>query len=179
MPSPEYGGPEHHSRPTDPADLYELAARFPSERTAHRAYVRAQEAVFRAPCDLSVFRFLLDRASHVAVIGITPPEELDRGLRRILRTGDLALLPDGIVRLLWERRIQANREGAWVERHYRPGRPPLRRNADRLNEECNGRSNVRTTVRQFSRSPDVHWPRPPLLIVAGHSSEESTTHFPP
>ena len=123
MPSLEQGETGETSDPASRGELYELAARFPTERLAHRAYVRAQEAVFRAPCDLSVFRFLLDRASHVAVIGASPPEELDRDLRRIVRNGELALLPDGIVRLLWERRLQANREGAWVERHYRPGRP--------------------------------------------------------
>jgi hypothetical protein len=61
------------------------------------------------------------RVSHVAVIGLTPPAELDRRLRRILRAGQLTSLPAGIVQVLWERRRQANREGAWVERHYRPG----------------------------------------------------------
>jgi len=100
-----------------------LAARFPTERLARQAYFRAQAAVFRAPCDLSVSRFLLDRVSHVAVIGVTPPEELDRDLRRILRTGELTPLPPTIVLLLWQRRLDANREGSWVERHFRPGRP--------------------------------------------------------
>ncbi len=123
MASPECGGSEHHTRPTDPVNRYALAARFLTERTAHRAYFRAQEAVFAAPCDLSVYRFLLDHVSHVAVIGVTPPEELDQRLRRILRAGELTALPEGILLALWERRLQANREGAWVERHWRPGQP--------------------------------------------------------
>ena len=123
MASPEHGGPEHHTRPTDPIDLYELAARFPTERAAHRAYFRAQEVVFAAPCDLSVSRFLLDHVSHVAVIGVTPPDDVDRQLRRILRSGEFTTLPGDILRFLWQRRLEANRHGPWVERHFRPGQP--------------------------------------------------------
>ncbi len=123
MSSMEYGQTGENTERSPIGERYELAARFPAERLARRAYFRAQDAVFRAPCDLSVSRFLLDRISHVAVIGVTPPEELDRDLRRILRTGELTPLPSTIVLLLWQRRLDANREGSWVERHFRPGRP--------------------------------------------------------
>ncbi len=121
MASPEHGDSEHDTRPTDTIDLYELAARFSTERAAHRAYFRAQELVFAAPCDLSVTRFLLDRVAHVAVIGITPPEDVDRRLRRLLRAGELTSLSEEVLLALWERRLQANQEAPWVERHWRPG----------------------------------------------------------
>jgi hypothetical protein len=100
-----------------------LAARFPAERPAARAYVRARETVFQAPCDLSVSRFLLDRVSHVAIIGEPPSATIERDLRRILSHGTPASLPAEILAQLWARRLDAIREGDWVERHHRPGEP--------------------------------------------------------
>ncbi len=123
MSSPEHGQTGENTERSPIGERYDLAARFPTEHLARRAYFRVQEAVFRAPCDLSVSRFLLDRVSHVAVIGVPPPDELDRRLRRILRTGELTPLPGNILLLLWQRRLEANRDGPWVERHFRPGRP--------------------------------------------------------
>jgi hypothetical protein len=98
-----------------------LAARFPGEQPAARAYMRAREMVFQAPCDLSVSRFLLDRVSHVAIIGEPPARTLERDLRRILSRGTLANLPALILAQLWARRLNAIREGNWVERHHQPG----------------------------------------------------------
>ena len=122
MAVPERGEHEQHEAPqtTNP---YELTARFASERVAHRAYFRTQAVIFTAPCDLSVTRFLLDRVSHVAVIGVTPPEELDRRLRRVLRAGEFTTLSGDILQTLWRRRLAANLHGPWVERHHRPGLP--------------------------------------------------------
>jgi hypothetical protein len=91
---------------------------------AKRAYFRTQETVLRAKgrCELSTYRFLLEGISHVAVVGETPPEELDRRLRKILAAGGPTPLPAEILQLLLDRRVQASQQGEWVERHYRPGK---------------------------------------------------------
>ena len=123
MPSPEQGGREENAESPGAAEPYELAARFAAEHLARRTYLRAQDAIFRTPCDLSVFRFLLDRAPHVAVIGEPPPADLDRRRRCLLSAGDANSLSPEVLRLLWQRRIEANRKGPWVERHVRPGKP--------------------------------------------------------
>jgi len=123
MPSPEHGQAGGNPDHVHLGERYDLVTRFPTEWLARQAYFRSQETVFCAPCDLSVFRFLLNHVSHVAVIGVPPPEELDQQLRRILRAGALSALPGDILLALWERRLQAHREGSWVERHWRPGQP--------------------------------------------------------
>ena len=97
-----------------------LAARFSAERPAARAYVRARETVFKAPCDLSISRFLLNQVSHIAIIGEPPSATLERDLRRILSHGTPVRLPMEILAQLWARRLDAIREGDWVERHHRP-----------------------------------------------------------
>jgi hypothetical protein len=51
--------------------LKQRAARFSSERSASRAYARVQGTIFRADCEFSNYRILLDRVSHVAVVGST------------------------------------------------------------------------------------------------------------
>ena len=115
---------EHEPAADDPPRLYLQAARFPSERQAGRAYFRAQEALYSAPaCDLSAYRFLIDRISHVAVLGDPPPQEVDRAIRRILATGEPITLPAEVVETLFQRRSQQIRLGPWVERHHRPGEP--------------------------------------------------------
>jgi hypothetical protein len=120
MPQGEQEPPSENRSPS----LYLQAARFPSERKAERAYFRAQEALYKAPeCDLSSYRFLLDRISHVAVLGTPPSEELDRTIRRILASGEPASLPEEVLTLLLQRRAEQIRLGPWVERHHRPGQP--------------------------------------------------------
>lgn len=49
------------------------AARFPSEKPAGEAYFQAQEVIFKADCDLSVYRLRLNRIWHLAVLGDPPP----------------------------------------------------------------------------------------------------------
>jgi hypothetical protein len=98
---------------------YYQAARFSGERPAGRAYARAQGLIYQEPCDLSAFRFLLERSWHVAILGDPPPATLDRSLRRILGWGESTTLPDDILQQLWERRAQAIKLGPWVERHVR------------------------------------------------------------
>jgi hypothetical protein len=120
MPQPEQEPPPENQPPS----LYLQAARFRSERKAERAYFRAQEALYKAPeCDLSAYRFLLDRISHVAVLGAPPAEELDRAIRRILAAGEPTALPGEVLTLLLQRRAEQIRLGPWVERHVRPGQP--------------------------------------------------------
>jgi hypothetical protein len=117
MPSPE------QPADTEPPSFYFQAARFSGERPAGRAYLRAQEAIRSTECDVSVFRLLLVRTWHVAVLGQAPPETLDRSLRRILATGEPTSLLDDILKLLWERRAQAIKLSPWVERHIPPPGP--------------------------------------------------------
>ena len=88
MPSRErYGGeqpPQEEPPSQQEAEPYFRASRFTRERLAKRAYFRAQETIRNATdCELSVYRFLLNRISHVAVVGERPAEELDRRLGKI------------------------------------------------------------------------------------------------
>ena len=115
--------PEHEPSSDDPPRLYLQAARFSTERKAGRAYFQVQDAIFTTDCDLSAYRFLLNRISHVAVLGAPPPQELDRSIRRILASGEPTPLPAEIVETLLQRRAQQTRLGLWVEQHHRPGRP--------------------------------------------------------
>lgn len=112
-----------HGKEQEPRPYY-LAARFPGERLAGRAYFQAQELIFNTPdSDLSVFRIQLNQIYHVAVLGIPPPQELEQKLRSILSTGDSTSLPADILKVLLQRRAQATRQGPWVEKHFRPGQP--------------------------------------------------------
>ena len=102
---------------------YHQAARFPGEAPAGAACVAAQEAVFAhaGGVDLSAYRFQLDRAYHVAVLGDPPPTALHDALRAILAAGELATVPEDVLRLLNARRAEATGMGSWVEGHHRPG----------------------------------------------------------
>lgn len=125
MPSPERGGPppdQPSHREQEPVP-YHRAARFADERRSARAYRQAQDAVFAIECDLSVYRILVNRIPHVAVLGQLPPADLDRRLDHILAAGEPVTLPDTILTALATRRAQASRLGPWVEGHYRPGTP--------------------------------------------------------
>ena len=114
---------EEHQENQSPKP-FTLAARFPSEQTAGRAYFGAQEAVFNSPrSEVSVYRFQLSHIYHVAVLGETPPEPLEQRLRRLLARGELVTLPDDILKVLFQRRAAASSRAPWIERHYRPGMP--------------------------------------------------------
>ncbi len=119
MSSSERSGESSTSEPPP----YYRAARFTGEKPARRAYNRAQETIFQAPdCELSAYRFHLNRIWHVAVVGDQPPDDLDRQLREILSRGEPAFLPEALLRQLQRRRAQATRLGPWVEGHYPPER---------------------------------------------------------
>lgn len=120
---PHFSGRDHEPRHEEDPVSYQRAARFGEDRLAARVYSRAQDAIHDTPCDLSVYRLLIDRVSHVAVVGTPPPAELDQELAMILAPGEPANLPAQVLALLSERRRQAGRLGPWVERHHRPGQP--------------------------------------------------------
>ena len=125
MPSPERGpsGPSEQPRQPEHEPVpYHRTARFADDRTAAGVYQRIQETIFSAPCDLSAYRFLLDQAPHVTVLGAPPPPELDGHLEAMLGTGEPATLPSSVLQALSERRRQMSGQGFWREGHYRPGR---------------------------------------------------------
>ena len=125
MPSPEHGpgGPaEQPSRPENEPVPYHRTARFADDRTAAGVYQRIQDTIFTVPCDLSAYRFLLDQAPHVAVLGAPPPPELDTQLAAMLAAGEPATLPGVVLQVLTERRRQMSGGSVWTEGHYRPGR---------------------------------------------------------
>jgi len=102
---------------------YLRAARFPGEQPAGQAYKQAQEAIYSGPRnDLSAYRLILNQVYHLAVLGQTPPAELQRKLEGILATGEPAELPPDVLKALADRRRQSLQHGQWVERHFRPGR---------------------------------------------------------
>lgn len=110
------GKPEQESIP------YYKAARFKGEESAVQAYFQTQEAIFKVPeCDVSAYRFHINRIWHVAVLGETPREDLDQKLHEILSTGEPVSLPPYLLKFLTKRRNQAIKKGPWVERHYRLG----------------------------------------------------------
>src|SRR5215211_8550453 len=98
---------EHEGQP-----FYLRVARFSGERPAGRAYNQLQEAIFRSPgCDLSVYRMLLRRDWHVAVLGDPPAETLERRIRQVLSRGTPASLPKDVLAELQRRRAEATRIG--------------------------------------------------------------------
>jgi hypothetical protein len=110
-------------KPEQEQTPYYRAARFKGEEPAGKAYFKAQEAIFNVPeCDVSTYRFHINRIWHVAALGDSPPEALDQKLQEILSTGEPVSLPPNLLKLLTERRRQATRQGPWIERHYWPGR---------------------------------------------------------
>ncbi len=111
---------EKHAEEQEQTPYY-LAARYAGERQAGRAYFEGQETILRADCDLSVFRFQLNRIWHVAVLGEKPPEDLEGKLKTILSRGAPTPLPSEVLETLARRRESATEKGPWVERHYRPG----------------------------------------------------------
>lgn len=113
-----------HGEPSREQEIapYSQTARYPADEPARRAYQATQDTIHdeRARCDLSTYRFLLDRVWHVAVLGSPPPEPVDLRLRAILSSGEPVELPREVLGALTARREQARRFGPWVERHERP-----------------------------------------------------------
>ncbi len=126
MPSPEHGhgGPPEQPQRREPEPIpYLRSARFADEPSAGTAYGAAERAIFEGPPnDLSAYRFQLNRIYHVAVLGESPPTDLDEQLTAILASGEPAELPSDVLSALSERRRQMSRRGGWTEGHYRPGR---------------------------------------------------------
>ena len=115
-----------HGEPPKESEAYPeycQAAWYADEPGSSEAYFQAQEALFVTNFELSAYRFQLDQVWHVAVLGDSPPAELDQTVQGILARGEPATLPAHILMALNQRRIQARKLGPWVERHYRPGKP--------------------------------------------------------
>ncbi len=103
---------------------YYLASRFGGERVAGQVYFQAQDLIFNTPdCEVSVYRFQLDRIYHVAVLGDKPEEQLETKLKDILSKGEFTPLPSMVLKTLVTRRQQHTRHSPWIEKHYRPGKP--------------------------------------------------------
>lgn len=68
--------PPEPPKEATPKGPYYRVARYPGEESAGVVYDQAQELIYRAPCDLSVFRLQLLSGWHVAVVGMQPSPEL-------------------------------------------------------------------------------------------------------
>ena len=117
---PEHPPPDHEPRAELPS--YHQSARFPNERPAGKAYAKAQDLIHRRlDVDLSAYRLIVQKRWHVAVLGDTPPSDVDKRVRQILATGEQATLPEDMLRALNHRRLLAKQMQPWVEGHYVPG----------------------------------------------------------
>jgi hypothetical protein len=120
MPSPEH--PAAENEPAKELPAYHQAARYRTERPAGKAYAKAQELIYkRDDVDLSAYRLLVRKQWHVSVLGELPPEEVDKRVRQILKSGEPATLPEEILRVLNHRRLLAKQVAPWVEAHHTPG----------------------------------------------------------
>src|SRR5438093_10191231 len=122
MPNPEDLEGSDASREHPPIP-YSLAARYRDAHAAGWSYFAAQETIYQAQCDLSVFRLIWERHWHVAVLGKIPPAEVDQTVRLIMAAGEAVTLPEDVLGELLARRARAAQQGPWIERHFRPGRP--------------------------------------------------------
>lgn len=102
MPSPEQGS--HHKQEGNQEQErtpYYRAASFKPEESAGNASFKAQDVVHKDPdCDLSTYRFQLNRIYHVAVLGDQPSPDLDQNLQAILSSGESVPLPPDALKLL-------------------------------------------------------------------------------
>lgn len=98
---------------------YFRTIRLEDGRMSAQVYQQLQRTIFEVECDLSVYRFRLDAAWHVAVLGETPPASLDEKLTALLQSGEPVSLPPEVANALAARRSEATRYGPWVEGHYR------------------------------------------------------------
>ena len=122
MPSREH---ELDHRPEAERPPYLKAARFHGERPAGAVYSQLEAAIFRSDCDLSCFRLQLNRAWHVAVLGLPPPHDVAERIDALLSSGEPADLPPEVTNELRRRRARSVASGAlWMERHYRPTEDP-------------------------------------------------------
>ena len=104
------------------ATPYHLAAWFTEEQAAGAAYSQVQDLIFSAPdCEVSAYRFHIKGVWDVAVVGVSPDEELGQELAITLAPGTHILLDAEILNFLQHRRETEGNQGTWVERHHRPG----------------------------------------------------------
>ncbi len=103
---------------------YLRAARFAGEEAAGQVYFQIQELIAQVAgdVDLSVYRFLSNDISHVAVVGESPPAQLRQEIEAAIASGESVRLDRPTRRWLRQRRAEQVKRGPWVEQHYRPGR---------------------------------------------------------
>ena len=103
---------------------YHRAARYPGEEVSEQPYDTMQQLIYEKPCNLSVYRLRLGPQLdyHVAVLGETPPPELQRSIEELLSAGERVTLPQEVLSYLNERRREQQKEGDWVEKHHFPRR---------------------------------------------------------
>ena len=103
---------------------YHQAARYSDELSSETAYAEAQRAIYETPCNLSTYRLLNtpDLTWHVAVLGDVPSSELHRRLTTVLATGESVVLPNDVLRALYQHRKAQPTKDGWAERHYFPHR---------------------------------------------------------
>ncbi|MDP9314311.1 MAG: hypothetical protein M3R24_26095 [Chloroflexota bacterium] len=108
---------------------YYVAARYPSDKASEKPYRQTRNYLYaHEDVQLSVFRFQLGRQGsnrldwHVAVVGMQPEAHHEREVRRRLQAGQAVTLPEEVVGAMYRRRVEASRQGPWVERHHKPGR---------------------------------------------------------
>lgn len=90
-----------------------------AERRSNRAYTQARDLLYRTrEAELSSYRLALPQTREwvVALIGVRPPDALERQLATYLATGEPTTLPEGVRRNLEARRREAEQIGPWVER---------------------------------------------------------------
>ncbi len=100
---------------------YLRIVRFKRDAAAKRVYTAAQEAIFHAECDLSVYNLRFNGEPTVVVLGDAPPADLDERLQRMLSAGTPADLPPEVIAMLTQRSIEERRRAVWSEGHYDPG----------------------------------------------------------
>ncbi len=99
---------------------YQETRRYRDEPSSRQAYFALQEAIFtNRDNDLSTFRFSLNERWCVSVLGERPADELRQQIEEILAPGEPASLPRDVLEHLADRRSRANKQGSWVERHFR------------------------------------------------------------
>src|SRR5690348_16719218 len=110
---PSHEGPPIHREGTSSKEQepvpYHLTAHYTDEQAqdSARAYSQAQRLIDNPGILLSAYRLELPPIApgwFVAVLGETPPEEIQAQLLAILSTGEPATLPDNVMKYLEKRR---------------------------------------------------------------------------
>ncbi len=104
--------------PTE-VEVWSASYRFASVAAARRAYEVVRDYIFGEDVDASVYRVMLNGASHVVAISEAEPSaEAYERIRQACRGGGSTVIPDEIVLVLAMRRAEMKTKGERVERRY-------------------------------------------------------------